>query len=115
MKIIILKNTIFNNYLLFKILITFTMISIVFSNRLKSKIKDEPLVDDQYRQANVPPIVAVLIDMPSYGKTELYKWNDYIQANTLLIAKNRKKNEDLLDQTYSDRLNRMGRMKARIG
>lgn len=82
---------------------------------LSYEIKQSPLTDNQYRQANVPPVVAVIMDVPAYGKKELFKWDKFIQANSMKVFENRKKNEELELKMYKDRLKRMGAIKAKIG
>jgi hypothetical protein len=79
------------------------------------KLQQGPFDDNQWRQANVPPVVAVMFDVPSYGKTELFKWNDFIQANTQKIYENKKKNSNDIDTAYRDRLNRIALLKSKIG
>jgi hypothetical protein len=93
----------------------------LFSNHLgilglnsKLTIKQPPLADDQYRQANVPPALAVIFDVPAYSQDDLYKWTDFIQANTQMIAKNKLKNEVAVNQSYAERLKRIGLVKANI-
>jgi hypothetical protein len=78
------------------------------------KIKQPPLPDDQYRQANVPPALAVIFDVPAYSKDDLYKWSDFIQANTKMISNNKLKNEEAVARSYSERLKRIGLVKAYI-
>jgi hypothetical protein len=97
---------------------TFTLLILIsFTYQLKLNLKtrgDPPFADNQYRQANVPPALAVIIDMPAYGKSALFKWNDFIQANTNLITMNQRKNEDIIHKSYSDRLTRMGLLNSKI-
>jgi hypothetical protein len=97
----------------FIIIVTVTIIISSFNQILCPG--PEMVMDDQYRQANVPPVVAVMFDVPSYAKKELYKWHDYVQANTYVIAKNRRKNNEVLDKFYKDKLTRMGKLRAMIG
>ena len=78
------------------------------------KIKQAPLPDNQYRQANVPPVLAVIFDVPEYSKDDLYKWTDFINSNTMLMAKNKLKNEEIKNESYSKRLKRIGTIKATI-
>ena len=78
------------------------------------KLKQPPLPDNQYRQANVPPVLAVIMDVPSFSKDDLFKWNDFIQANTMLVAKNKMKNEEIIEKSYENRLKRIGLIKAKL-
>ena len=64
-------------------------------------------VDDKYRQANVPPLVSVIFDVPQYGKPELNKWSEYIIANNELIKKKRKDLIYLKEQLYQNKLKRI--------
>jgi len=109
MKIIYSKNKIF--------VLVILLIFILLKNLVESfKIKNKqfPLADSQYRQANVPPLIAVMFDVPAYGKSELFKWNDFIKANEMSIKNNQKNKKKIIDETYRDRLTRIGLMKTKI-
>ncbi len=82
--------------------------------KLKEKNKMFPFADSQYRQANVPPIIAVIFDVPAYGKSELFKWNDFIKANEMAIQRNRKSQQEIIDDSFNDRLKRIGLIKAKL-
>ena len=99
-----------------KIILFLTIILFKHTIQIQFKFSNnqQPFADDQYRQANVPPIVTTIFDVPEYGNTELFKWSDYIQANTLLVSKNKKFNQEKRDKVYFDRLNRLGKLKAKI-
>ena len=93
------------------------LISLLISQSLLLKFKNKqlPLVDNQYRQAEVPPMIAVMFDVPAYGKMGLYQWSDYIQANKDLILKNKKEKNAIINKSYADKLKRIGMMKAVVG
>jgi hypothetical protein len=92
--------------------------SFIFINNLAESIKIKnsqfPLADSQYRQANVPPLIAVMFDVPAYGKSELFRWNDFIKANERSIQNNHKNKKKIIDELYRDKLKRIGLMKAKI-
>lgn len=73
------------------------------------------LMDTQYRQADVPPVVAVMFDVPSYSKNDLYKWENYITANKELIRKNEEEDKKVLEKIYDDRMTRLGKLKLKYG
>lgn len=64
-------------------------------------------VDDKFRQANVPPLVSVIFDVPQFGKPELKKWTEYVNANNELIKKKRKELNFLKEQLYQNKFNRI--------
>jgi hypothetical protein len=101
-----------------KILFLIILLSYLVTKNLVESLKIKngqfPLADSQYRQANVPPLIAVMFDVPAYGKNELFRWNDFIKANELSIQRNRKNKEAVIDESYRDRLKRIGLMKAKM-
>jgi hypothetical protein len=54
------------------------------------------------------------MDMPAFAKSDLFKWNDFIQANTMKIFEEKKKNSEAVEKAYSNRLKRMGLLKANL-
>lgn len=78
----------------------------------RHKSKQGPLYDDQYRQAEVPPFISTVFEIPNYSKNDLYKWHDYIKANKELVAKNNRKNNDLYSKVYLDTLDTIGKLQA---
>ena len=72
------------------------------------------VVDSQYRQANVPPLVSVLFDVPQYGRAEREKWKEFIKANKDLIEKTRREVEDERKKEIIEKLRHIGHLEGGI-
>jgi len=92
------------------LVIYINLIFLSYSNavRIKSKQFTE---DDQFPQAQVPPLISVLMNVPAYGRKDLYAWDKYIQANKNLMKQADKRKQDSALKVYSDRLKRIGKLK----
>ena len=68
--------------------------------------KGQATQDQDFRQANIPPIITVMMDVPGYGVSGLNKWEDYIHDNLEAIDDARKENTNNRFKVFKDRLNR---------
>jgi hypothetical protein len=81
------------------------LINIIAGFKLRSK--QPPVYDNQYRQADVPPQIAAIWDVPSYGKKALFKWNEYVRANTYLLAQHQARQREVEEDLYRQKLDRL--------
>ena len=72
------------------------------------------VVDSQYRQANVPPLVSVIFDVPQYGRAEREKWKEFIKVNKDLIEKARKEVKEERQKEIEEKLKHIGHLKGSL-
>lgn len=88
---------------------------LIFQFTYAIKIKQLPVADSQWRQANVPPMIAVMFDVPAYGKTGLYEWNDIIKSNNKLIEDDRKNNREMNKNLFENKLSQINQIEEALG
>jgi len=88
------------------------LIQISFSIKIKLRQFTE---DDQFVQAQVPPLISVLMNVPAYGRKELYDWDSFIDGNKKLMKDIDKKKKDTEFKIYSNKLSQIGKVRANLG
>jgi hypothetical protein len=78
------------------------------------RIKQMPVPDSQWRQANVPPMIAVMFDVPAYGKSGLYDWDDIVRSNVKLIEDNRQNNREINKDLFENKLNQINQIEEAL-
>ena len=101
---------------LFHVILTIyiNLLMLNYSNLVRIKTK-QFTPDDQFAQAQVPPLISVLMNVPAFGRKDLYDWDKYIQANKNLMKQADKRKNDAALKVYSDRLKRIGKLKNDLG
>ena len=85
-------------------------ICICFMNTLR--VAPVNVVDSQYRQANVPPLVSVIFDVPQYGREEREKWKEFIRVNKELVDNKRKEVDDIRNKIIKEKLKHIGHLRG---
>ncbi len=95
----------------FFLIIYIHSILIKYSNGIKLK---QIIQDNQYPQAQVPPLISVLMNVPAYGRNDLYAWDGYIEANKQLIKEAEHNKLENAMKNYSARFDRIGKLKNKL-
>jgi len=78
------------------------------------RLKQLPVPDSQWRQANVPPMIAVMFDVPAYGKSGLYDWDDIVRSNMKLIEDDRKSTNQINKDLFKNKLSQINQIKEAL-
>lgn len=97
----------------FSILIYILNILIIVKG-LRLRTTQPPFADNKYRQASVPPIITASMVVPAYGNKELFKWQEFVQANANTLAEVRTKKKSKKDNFFKNRMKRIAKLEAYI-